>query len=162
MKTLMTRTFATGLTLLLLACAQPGVAETKAEPLSEFPRSTLTVQSSNGKHEFKVWLAQTNRRRTQGLMFVKELPKGSGMLFTYDEAQPISMWMKNTVIPLDMLFIAADGRITRIARDATPRSLATISSMGTVLGVLELAGGECKRLGIEVGDRVVHEAFGPM
>ncbi|NJO12176.1 MAG: DUF192 domain-containing protein, partial [Gammaproteobacteria bacterium] len=87
-------------------------------------------------------------------MFVKELPRGTGMLFTYAQSQPIGMWMKNTLIPLDMLFIAANGRITRIARNTEPHSLQTISSMGPVLGVLEIGGGESERLGIEVGDRV--------
>jgi hypothetical protein len=139
-----------------LALAQ----ESAHEPLSAFPRSPLSIQSDDARHEFTVWVADTPSRRAQGLMFVKSLAPGTGMLFVFAEPQGVSMWMKNTLISLDMLFVAANGQVIHIAADAKPESLATISSMGLVTGVIELAGGEARRLGIHTGDRVIHPAFG--
>jgi uncharacterized membrane protein (UPF0127 family) len=153
------------LPVLLLLLLPPGMAvnATKAsiEPLDAFPRSTLVIEAKSGTHSFDVWVADTPPRRSQGLMYVKKLERGTGMLFMYGEPQVITMWMKNTLIPLDMLFVARDGRITRIARNASPHSLDIISSLGMVSGVIELGGGEASRLGIEQGDRVVHSAFSP-
>ncbi len=93
-------------------------------------------------------------------MYVKSLPAARGMLFLFDAPQVTSFWMKNTFIPLDLLFIAPNGRIIRIAENATPFSEATIDSMGLVTGVLEVAGGTSRRLGFKAGDRVRHPAFG--
>lgn len=138
------------------AAPPPGI-----EPLSAFGRSPLTIETRGGTKRFEVWLADSPARRAQGLMFVERLSPGTGMLFVYGPPRTVSMWMKNTLIPLDMLFIAQDGRVTRIARNTKPQSLATISSMGSVTGVLEIGGGESKRLGIETGDRIVHPAFKP-
>lgn len=129
-------------------------------PLSSFSTSQLEVRTAQGARRFDIWLADSAQRRSQGLMFVERLEPLTGMLFVYDGPQTVSMWMKNTLIPLDMLFIAQDGRVTRIARSTTPKSLATISSMGTVAAVLEIGGGESKRLGIDVGDTVLHATFG--
>lgn len=130
------------------------------EPLSSFPRSELVVHSKSGQHRIELWLADTPSRQRQGLMHVEKLEPGHGMLFVYPGApRPLGMWMKNTLIPLDMLFISQDGRIARIARMTRPHSLATISSLAPVSGVLEIGGGEAERLGIEVGDRVAHPAF---
>lgn len=131
------------------------------EPLDSFQRSTLVIESRGGRHEFEVWIADSPPRRARGLMFVERLETGTGMLFLYGQPQPISMWMKNTLIPLDMLFVASDGRITRVARDTKPRTLGTISSLGLVTAVIEIGGGEARRLGIEPGDRVLHPAFRP-
>lgn len=136
--------------------APPGI-----EPLSAFARSPLTIATRDGQRRFEVWLADSPARRAQGLMFVEQLPPGTGMLFVYGSPGTVSMWMKNTLIPLDMLFLAADGRVTRIARNTKPHSLATISSMGPVVGVLEIGGGESARLGIDTGDRIVHPALKP-
>ncbi len=132
--------------------------------LASFPRSTLTIQTgdrSSGRQPqlFDVWVADSPARRSQGLMFVRDLPKDSGMLFLFGEPQPVSMWMKNTFISLDMLFIAADGRIIRIAERTEPQSLRTIESGGEATAVLEIAGGECARRKIRVGDSVQHPAF---
>ena len=130
------------------------------EPLQSFPQATLVVEASNGKmHEFRVWVAATEPRREQGLMWVRELKSHHGMLFVFDGPQPVSFWMKNTFIPLDMLFIAPDGRVIRIAANTTPQSLAPVASLGVVKGVLELAGGTAARFGLAVGDRVRHPAF---
>jgi len=139
---------------LAVHATKPGI-----EPLDAFPRSNLVIQAKGAAHAFEVWVADTPPRRSQGLMYVKKLDRGTGMLFVYGEPQVITMWMKNTLIPLDMLFVARDGRITRIARNASPRSLGVISSLGMVSGVIELGGGEASRLGIEQGDRVVHAVF---
>ena len=131
------------------------------EPLRSFPQSDLLVEAGGKVHRFRVWLAATEPRREQGLMWVRELKPREGMLFVFDSPQIASFWMKNTLIPLDLLFIAADGRVIRIAANATPLSLAAIQSMGVVRGVLEVAGGTCARLGIRTGDRIRHPALGP-
>lgn len=137
--------------------APPGI-----ESLSAFARSPLTIETRAGAaRRFEVWLADSPSRRTQGLMFVERLSPATGMLFVYGTPGTVSMWMKNTLVPLDMLFVAADGRVTRIARNTKPQSLATISSMGPVTAVLEIGGGESARLGIDTGDRIVHPAFKP-
>ena len=122
-------------------------------------RDELAIESATGTHRFTVELPRTPDQMARGLMHRRQLAADAGMLFLYPADRAITMWMKNTLIPLDMLFIAADGRITRIARDTQPLSLATISSLGAVTGVLEIGGGESERLGIEVGDRVLHPEF---
>ncbi|MBV6417354.1 MAG: hypothetical protein CMLOHMNK_02016 [Steroidobacteraceae bacterium] len=124
------------------------------EDLDHFPRATLEISGARGTHRFAVWIADTPSRAAQGLMFVRELAPGAGMLFREDTPRVMSMWMKNTYIPLDMLFIGADGRIVRIAARTKPHSLDTISSGRPVTMVLELRGGEAARRGIEVGDHV--------
>lgn len=157
----------TRVALLMLPLAFTACAEPPRQSLDTFPRSTLTIQGQqqdNGRskeHRFEVWVADTNARRQQGLMFVRVLPRHKGMLFLFGAPQPVSMWMKNTLIPLDMLFIAEGGRIMRIAENTQPGSLATIPSMGPAVAVLELAGGECGRLGLAPGDLIKHEAFTP-
>ena len=92
-------------------------------------------------------------------MFRRELPRDAGMLFIYDAEATLTMWMKNTYLPLDMLFIAADGSIINIAERTVPQSMQIISSRGAALAVLEVNGGTVSRLGIAVGDRVRHSAF---
>jgi len=134
----------------------PGVQE-----LASFPRAELSIVRGNGsaRHSFRVWIADTGERQMQGLMFVRDLPADQGMLFVHDRPRVANMWMKNTFIPLDMLFIDARGRIVTIHENTTPHSLDTLSSGRPVLGVLELRGGEVARRGIRTGDRVVHAAF---
>src|SRR5262249_29729412 len=111
-------------------------------------------------HRFTVELARTSEERAVGLMFRTAMAPERGMLFAYDREQPVSMWMKNTFIPLDMLFIRADGRIANIAEWTTPRSLDEIASKGPVKAVLELNGGTAARLGLKPGDQVRHSLFG--
>lgn len=153
---------AAGLALALLLAPGPAApaAEAEREPLDRLPTAELSVESQGRSHPFKVWIAATEPRRNQGLMFVPKLPATRGMLFLFDGPQVATFWMKNTLIPLDLLFIAPDGRIIRIAENAVPHSEATIDSMGVVLGVLEVAGGTSQRLGFKAGDRVHYEAFG--
>jgi uncharacterized membrane protein (UPF0127 family) len=130
------------------------------EDLDAFPTGELTI--SDGKrvrHSFKVWLADTPSRQSQGLMFVRSLPAARGMLFVHPQPRNISMWMKNTYIPLDMVFIDARGRVQQVVEQTTPHSLALIQSKSPALAVLEIAGGEARRLGIRPGQQVAHPAL---
>ncbi len=122
-------------------------------------QSTLEIVTKNGVHVFSVEVAANDADRRKGLMFRKELPEGKGMLFDFKQDQDISMWMRNTYIPLDMLFINSDGRIRRIAENTVPFSERTIPSGGPVRGVLEVIAGTAKKLGIAPGDRVAHPIF---
>lgn len=142
------------LSALLLATTAPARSDQPLEDLARFPRASLEISGKGGTQHFDVWVADTPPRQAQGLMFVRDLASGAGMLFAEDEPRVMSMWMKNTYIPLDMLFIDAKGRIVRIAARTRPHSLASISSYEPVTMVLELRGGEAGRRGIVVGDHV--------
>jgi uncharacterized membrane protein (UPF0127 family) len=120
---------------------------------------TLEIASKNGVHAFSVEIATNDAERERGLMFRKELPEGRGMLFDFAREQDVSMWMKNTYIPLDMLFIQSDGRISHIAENTEPLSERIISSGGPVRAVLEVIGGTARKLGIAPGDRVANALF---
>lgn len=119
----------------------------------------IEIITKNGVHVFDVEMAVTPEQRSTGLMFRKELPEGRGMLFDFEVETPVSMWMRNTFIPLDMIFIRADGRIARVAENTTPMSEAIIPSGAPVKGVLEVIGGTAKKFGIAAGDRVAHRLF---
>lgn len=121
---------------------------------------TLEIVSKSGVQVFAVEVMRTPEERAKGLMFRRELPEGRGMLFDFSPEQNVSMWMKNTYIPLDMIFIRADGRILRIAENTTPESEAIISAGGPVRGVLEVIAGTTRKYGIAPGDRVAHPLFG--
>lgn len=121
---------------------------------------TVEIASKNGVHAFAVELANTDETRARGLMDRKELPEGRGMLFDFGRDQEVTMWMKNTFISLDMIFIRADGRIARIAENTEPHSTRLIPSGGPVRAVLEVIGGTARKLGIGPGDRVGHPMFG--
>jgi uncharacterized membrane protein (UPF0127 family) len=127
--------------------------------LQQFPKSELTIISATGPHRFKVELAETPAQMTQGLMFRTSLAPDAGMLFDYRRPTPATMWMRNTLIPLDMLFVDAQGRIVNIHERAVPQSLDVIAAAEPVRAVIELNGGTAARLGIEPGDRVVHPIF---
>lgn len=143
-----------------VSCASAPTTQAELEPLSNFPQSTLNIVTPDARiHRIQVWIADTDAHREQGLMFVKALPENTGMLFIFDQPQQIRMWMKNTLIPLDMVFIDSNGRIDSIAADATPMSERIIDSKRVVLGVLELAGGVTKTLGIRTGAIVQHPFF---
>jgi len=120
---------------------------------------TLEVVSKTGVHVFSIELAVSDEDRARGLMFRRELPDGQGMLFDFGRDQDVAMWMKNTLIPLDMMFITADGRIRRIAENTEPMSTRIIPSGGPVRAVLEVIGGTAKKYGIAAGDRVAHPWF---
>jgi uncharacterized membrane protein (UPF0127 family) len=120
---------------------------------------TLEIVSKTGVHAFTVELATNDDERSRGLMFRKELPEGRGMLFDFSPEQPVSFWMHNTFIPLDMIFIRADGHILRIAENTDPMSDRLIPSGGPVRAVLEVIGGTARKLGIVPGDRVESPLF---
>jgi uncharacterized protein len=120
---------------------------------------TLEIASKTGVHAFQVEMAITPEEKEHGLMFRRELPEGQGMLFDFQFDQNVAFWMKNTYIPLDMLFIRADGRILRIAENTEPLSERNIPSGGPVRAVLEVIGGTAKKLGIAPGDRVGGSIF---
>lgn len=122
---------------------------------------TIEIASKSGVHAFAVEVATTDQERATGLMYRKELPEGRGMLFDFGRDQEVSMWMKNTYVSLDMIFIRSDGRILRIAENTEPLSTRIISSGGAVRGVLEVVAGTARRLGIAPGDRVAHPMFSP-
>ena len=119
----------------------------------------LFIHTGKGRVTFSVEIANTPESRTIGLMHRRDMPADSGMLFDFIQSAPVSMWMKDTLIPLDMLFIRSDGIITNIAQRTVPRSTVPINSTGPVLGVLELNGGTCARLDIKPGDRIIHPIF---
>lgn len=119
----------------------------------------LNIATARGVYHFTVEVADNDAARERGLMFRRSLAPDRGMLFNFKRAKPVVFWMKNTLIPLDMVFIAADGHILSIARNAVPLSEAPVSSGGPVLGVLELAGGRAAAIGAEPGDRVQNRIF---
>ena len=121
---------------------------------------TLEIATKSGVHIFSVEMATTEEEKQKGLMYRKELADGKGMLFDFSPEQQISMWMKNTYISLDMIFIRADGRVLRIAENTEPESTRIISSGGLARGVLELPAGSAQKYGIAPGDRVSHPLFG--
>ena len=121
----------------------------------------LAIVTANGEHKFGVEVVDTDGARAKGLMFRRSLPNDRGMLFLYDRAEPIGMWMRNTYISLDMLFLTADGRVHKIARATEPFSEHVIRSDGPVSAVLEVNAGTTDRLGLKAGDRVCHDFFKP-
>lgn len=118
--------------------------------------SPLAIETSSGTHEFQVEIAADDSSRTQGLMYRRDLAPDHGMLFDFEVEQPISMWMKNTYIPLDMVFILSDGQVHRVEERTQPHSLRTIDSGVEVRFVLEVPAGTAKRIGIAPGDKVSH------
>jgi len=144
-----------------LALAFPAGASLAARPdavrpLSSFPRERIAVETRSARrHIFEAWRADTPQTRAQGLMFVPELRADQAMIFVYAPAQQVGMWMMNTLIPLDMLFVDEAGCVVKVHERAEPGSLDTISSGAPVVLVVELAGGAASRLGIGAGDRVL-------
>ncbi len=138
------------------SCTRDGVAA----PDAAISDTSLIIVSGDSEHRFRVEVARSEEERSQGLMFRPELADDAGMLFDFGPApRPVSMWMKNTLIPLDMAFIAKGGRIARIAAMTTPRSLASIPSGEDVVAVLEVRGGRLGELGVREGDFVRHPMF---
>jgi uncharacterized protein len=135
----------------LCALGGPGARAASIQPLE--------IVTKNGVQVFAVEMATTDEEKEKGLMFRKELADGKGMLFDFTPEQEVSMWMKNTFISLDMIFIRADGRILRIAENTEPQSTRIISSGGPAKGVLEVIAGTARKYGIAPGDRVGHPLF---
>jgi uncharacterized membrane protein (UPF0127 family) len=124
-------------------------------------RETLKLLTAQGTQVIDVEITDTQEEKAQGLMFRTRLDDKSGMLFFYEMPQEITMWMRNTYIPLDMVFIRANGTVHRIETRTEPLSEDIIASRGDVTACLELAGGAAERLGLKPGDRVEHRFFQP-
>ena len=121
-----------------------------------FERSSLTVETQSGAHSFTIEIAQTAAEQAQGLMFRRTLADDHGMLFIYPDARPVSFWMQNTFVSLDIIFIDSGGRVLRIEEGTEPLSTRSIRSGGPVIGVLEVVAGTAARIGLAPGDRIVH------
>lgn len=143
------------LALMLLAVPQNAGAQGAAAAGPE----PLTIVGASGRHAFQVEVMRTPEQRARGLMHRQFMPADRGMLFDFKQTEPVAMWMQNTYISLDMLFIRADGTIARIAERTEPLSTRTIPSGEPVLSVLEINGGVAEKLGIKPGDKVEHSLF---
>jgi uncharacterized membrane protein (UPF0127 family) len=137
--------------LAIAAFAHPGARAATFQPLE--------IVTKSGVQVFSVEMATTEQEKETGLMYRKELADGKGMLFDFTPEQEVSMWMKNTYVSLDMIFIRSDGTILRIAENTEPLSTKIIPSRGLAKGVLEVVAGTAKKYGIEPGDRVGHPLF---
>ena len=126
----------------------------------QFKRSSLTIVAGGRDLKFEVDLATNDAERSHGLMFRKQLGAYEDMLFDFYQEMPVSFWMKNTLIPLDMVFIAADGTVKHVHANAVPMSTDAIPSLYPVRAVLEINGGSAALLGIKPGDKVKHPIFG--
>ncbi len=123
------------------------------------PLEPLSILTQKGVEQFEVEVVREPEELSRGLMFRRELPERQGMLFDFGFEQPVYFWMRNTFIPLDMLFIGADGTIRHLHENAVPLSEEPIPSRYPVRAVLEINGGLSRRLGIRPGDRVRHPIF---
>lgn len=146
-----------GMVLLVTFAVASSVA---AQPQPILPLSDLVIQTEKGPQRFRVELADNDTSRSRGMMFRTSMAPDAGMLFDFKHEQMASFWMRNTLLPLDMLFIKADGTILNIHQRAIPRDETGINSAGPVRAVLEVNGGTTARLGIKAGDRVEHTIFG--
>jgi uncharacterized membrane protein (UPF0127 family) len=130
-----------------------------ASAASALDKQPLTFITGTGSHAITVEVADSEQNRETGLMFRRSIGEKEGMLFIYDREQDITMWMKNTYISLDMIFVRRGGVISHIATNTEPFSENIISSEGPALAVIEMGSGSAKRLGMKPGDRVQHPAF---
>jgi uncharacterized protein len=151
--------------LLALLAATPTIAKAQGAeqtgPQPELPKEKLIIVTRDGvQHVFNVEMALTMQQQIVGEMFRTHIPEDGGMLFDWGIPRESRMWMRNTVAPLDMIFINADGSIRSIAENAVPESLAIIDSHGPVRATLEVAAGTAARLNIRVGDKVLQRIFG--
>ncbi|HTQ36262.1 MAG TPA: DUF192 domain-containing protein [Steroidobacteraceae bacterium] len=141
--------------LLMMPAWTQATRDFQPAQLRDFPTDTLEIERTGGRDRLNIWVADTEARQEQGLMWIRSMPADYGMLFPLEPPRTMYMWMKNTYLSLDMLFYDAAGRITHIQQHAKPLSEEIISSGGVVAGVVEMLGGEVARRGIRVGDRVV-------
>lgn len=127
---------------------------------AEAPLESLSINTASGPHRFKVEVMRTEPERERGLMYRKTMAADHGMLFEYQSEQPVTFWMHNTYLPLDLVFIDKGGRVLNVARDAKPMDESLIPSAGPALGVLELDAGTAKTIDLKAGDVVHHTMFG--
>lgn len=145
----------------LLAAPLALPARAQSGPQPELPKQRLVIVTHDGKqHVFNVEMATAMSQQVVGLMFRPTVPADGGMLFDWGRPQPSQMWMRNTLVSLDMVFINEDGTVRTVAEHTVPQSLAVIDSRGPVRATLELPAGTAERLDIRVGDRVLHPIFG--
>lgn len=144
---------------LALAFAALAPASPQAQAVPAAGLEPLTIVSASGRHVFQVEVMRTPGQRARGLMHRQFMPADRGMLFDFERTEPVAMWMQNTFISLDMLFIRADGTVARIAQRTEPLSTRTIPSGEPVLSVLEINGGIAEKLGIRPGDKIEHPLF---
>ena len=143
--------------LLFVLCIAP-LPVTAEEPVDQaFDKDVLVIAARDACHRFDIYLALSREQQVRGLMRVRDLPSSTGMLFVYPAEDYHSMWMKNTFLPLDILFATSDGRVSSIAKNTEPRSLKSITSTEPVMFVLELNAGTSDRLAIEPGSRLIWE-----
>jgi len=143
----------------LFACAAlvAACASTLARTPALFPslqQARVQVTTASGVHEFGVWIAADDQSRERGLMHVRELPPGRGMLFLFEQPQRLAFWMKNTYLSLDLIFIDPAGRVLNVAANTRPHSLDPIPSLGDAIAVLEVLGGTARSIGLQPGDRL--------
>lgn len=131
-----------------------------AQAQAAFDRTTLRIETADGRHDFDTELALAPAQQSQGLMFRRQMAADAAMLFFHRRETVATMWMRNTFLPLDMLFVATDGRIVHIVERTVPQSLTTISAGRPVRAVLEVNAGTVRRLAIRTGDRLIHPLFG--
>jgi uncharacterized protein len=149
---------ALGLVLLILIAWLPGIAQGDE---STPPRvDSVVIDTPAGARMLSVEIADTPALRERGLMFRHRLPDDRGMLFLYETSHRVGMWMKNTYIPLDMVFLRADGTVAEVKTGTVPQSLDVIESAEPVKAVLELSSGGARKLGLEPGTVVRHPFFG--
>lgn len=150
-----------GASLLLSAVAAAAQPVPRLE--GDFERSSLLIDSvaAGMCYHFETYMARTDRQRARGLMHVPAMPRFTGMIFSFERGQQPTMWMRNTLIPLDMVFLDGDGQVVHISADAVPQSLRTIASPLPARSVLEINGGLAAELGLSAGDRVLHAWFDP-
>ena len=135
------------------------VPENFAIAQSQDPTNRMLVTTATGKHTFTLEIAKTNEERAKGLMFRKSMPQDHGMLFIFHDARPISMWMKNTLISLDMIFVSGEGMVTSIIQHTTPLSEEIITSDQPAQGVIEVNAGVAQKIGLAPGDKIHHPLF---
>lgn len=143
-----------------LGLAPVALAQTGPAPLDFGPRESLAIVSNGASHSFNIEVADNQAELTRGMMFRDTVPNDQGMLFEFGESRVVSIWMKNTSVFLDVIFVRADGRILKIEHSAKPYSLRSMTSEAPVTGVIEIAGGQANALGIRPGDLVQHSYFG--
>lgn len=139
--------------------APPALAQTQPQPPGGL--QPLDFMTASGPHHFSVEVMETDAQRERGLMFRRYLPPDRGMLFDFKTEQPVMMWMKNTYLPLDMVFVSRGGIVTSIAKDAEPLSERIIPSGGPVYAVVELNAGTADKIDLQPGDHVVQALFKP-
>ncbi len=137
--------------LVLTACS---VGATAAPPPLNWERGTLTIETRTGVHAFNVEIADEPAERERGLMYRTEMAQDAGMIFEYETPEVITIWMKNTVLPLDIVYVNAEGTVTRVAPDAVPYSLSIISSETPAVAAIEFNAGTAARIGLAPGDTV--------